>query len=97
MAALAGFGLTIDGTGDVEVGPGMIDEVACAAVVLDVSALAIGDGTHNIVTDGTTTGAQASGVAIAAGEYVLGQFVEDTAAATSVTFEGRGDTVLASS
>lgn len=96
MAAIHGFDFEISGD-DVVVGPGMVDGVAVDSYTLDVSALGLGDGTHAIVYDGTDVVGQLAATALAAGELKLGEFVEATAAATSVTFEDRGATVLASS
>lgn len=93
MAALEGFELSIS-TGDVVVGQGLYNGVAVATATLDVSVLALGDGTHYVLLDGTTISASVAaptGTAI-----VLGRFVEDTAAATSVTMAGRGTPVAAS-
>lgn len=90
MAAITGFDLSID-TGDVVVGPGLVDGVAVDAYTLDVSALSLGDGTHAIVYDGTDVVGQLDATALADGEVKLGEFTEDTAAATAVSFEGRGD------
>jgi len=91
--SLQGFDLSITGD-DVAVGAGLVDGVAVAAYVLDLSALSLGDGTHAIVFDGTDVVGQLAATALGAGEIKLGEFVEATAAATSVSMEGRGDTQL---
>lgn len=91
MSAIAGFDLTISGD-DVVVGPGMIDEVAVAGGTLDVSVLALGDGDNQIILDeGATVTAIAEATALDAGDVKLGEFTEATAAATAVSFAGRGD------
>lgn len=91
--AIAGFDLEI-AAGDVVVGPGLINGVSVGSYTLDVSALALGDGTHAIVFDGTDVVGQLDATPLAAGEIKLGEFVEATAAATSVTFNERGNTLL---
>ena len=93
--ALSGFDFEID-TGDVVVGPGIVEGVAIAAYTLDVSTLALGDGTHSVVFDGTDVVGQLAATALVAGEVKLGEYVEATAAATSVTFEGRGELLAVS-
>jgi len=88
--AISGFDLSISGD-DVVVGPGLIDGVAVDGATLDVSALALGDGTHAIIFDGSDVVGQLDATALTAGEVKLGEFVEATAAATSVTFTDRGE------
>jgi hypothetical protein len=75
---------------DVLVGPGSVAGVAIAAAVIDVTTGALGDGTHAIVFDGADVVGQLAATALLAGEVKLGEYVEATDAATSVTFEGRG-------
>ena len=86
-AEIAGFELGISGD-DVTVALGFIDGVAVDAVTLDVSALGLGDGTHAIVFDGSTVTAEAQPVS--GNNVQLGTFTESSAAASAVSFEGRG-------
>jgi len=89
---IEGFDLSIS-TDDVVVSNGFIGDVAVAGATLDVSALALGDGTHAIIYDGSSVTAQLDATALTSGEYKLGEFTEDTAAATAVSRSGRGKTL----
>jgi hypothetical protein len=95
MAALDGFELSI-ATGDVVVANGMVDGVAVAGVTLDVATLALGNGDNQITLDGTTISAIAEATALSGDEVKLGEFTEATAAATAVSYEGKGSVAPAS-
>ena len=79
-----GFMLSIS-TDDVVVSAGRLGDLAVDTATIDVSAEALGDGTHNVVVedDGTIV-AQLATAALTDGEFVVGQFTEDTAAATAI-------------
>ena len=91
LAEIQGFELSISGD-DVVVAEGQVGNRAVASTTLDVSALGLGDGTNAIYFDW-----QAASVSALAGGRVLGrnlklgEFVEATAVATSVSLNGRGE------
>lgn len=89
MAALEGFEMTI-ATGDVVVAMGTYDGVYVPGVTIDVSAESLGDGENLIVIYAGAVEARAASSGVTADEVKLGEFTEDTAAATAVTYAGRG-------
>lgn len=92
MAAIAGFDFEIS-SGDVVVGPGMIDGVAVDGATLDANGF--GDGDWDVVYTGSALELDATADQVA-GDTVLGKVTVATNLVTAVSFDGRGRDVPAS-